>query len=262
MRTRTRIALVAGVMAASTAFAACAEPASVAGPVASPTPAPAVTAVPAPAADPAADPVAVASAAPGRVRPAAARAATAFTVERRLAQLGYPTGPVDGRITVRTRQALCAWRDLHGLPGGRAALGAATTRSILAAGSSRWVGRADGLYINKTCQVLIQVVNHRYRRIVWVSTAAPGYSTPSGTGRVWRKWAGAHESSLYSNAWMYDSIYFRRDHPGIALHGSASNSLVHSYPASHGCVRVWRPAIHRIFDETPIGARVVVYGAY
>ena len=61
---------------------------------------------------------------------------------------------------------------------------------------------------------------------------------------------------------MYDAIYFRRDHPGIALHGSVSNSLVHSYPASHGCVRVWRPDIHQIFLETPIGTRVVVYGAY
>lgn len=246
MRTRIRRALVIGALAATTALAACASPATVAGPVATPT----ASAVP------------TRSPLPYEARSAAAVASTALTVERRLAELGYPTGPVDGRITVRTRQALCAWRDLHGLAGGRAPLGAATTRSILTAGSSRWVNRADGLYVNKTCQVLIQVVNHRYRRIVWISTAAPGYSTPSGTGRVWRKWAGAHESSLYSGAWMYDSIYFRRDHPGIALHGSASNSLVHGYPASHGCVRVWRPAIHRIFDETPIGTRVVVYGAY
>lgn len=188
--------------------------------------------------------------------------ATALAVERRLADLGYPVGTVDGQMTVRTRQALCAWRDLHGLSGGRSGLGANLARTVLAAPAGRGVKRADGLYINKTCQVLIQVVNHRYRRILWISTAAPGYQTPNGTGRVWRRWAGAHESSLYPDAWMYDAIYFRRDHPGIALHGSASNSLVHSYPASHGCVRVWRPDIHQIFLESPIGTRVVVYGAY
>jgi lipoprotein-anchoring transpeptidase ErfK/SrfK len=187
---------------------------------------------------------------------------TTLLVERRLAELGYPTGTVDGTVSVRTRQALCAWRDLHGLASSRAGLGPALTRSILTSLETRAVSRPDGLYVNKTCQVLIQVVHGKYRRIVWVSTAAPGHVTPNGTGRVWRKWAGAHESSLYSDAWMFDSLYFRRDHPGIALHGSVSNSLVHSYPASHGCVRVWRPTIHSIFNETPIGTRVVVYGSY
>jgi lipoprotein-anchoring transpeptidase ErfK/SrfK len=61
---------------------------------------------------------------------------------------------------------------------------------------------------------------------------------------------------------MYDSIYFRRDRSGIALHGSISNDLVKAYPASHGCVRVLRPKIHYIFQETPIGRKVVVYGSY
>ena len=119
-----------------------------------------------------------------------------------------------------------------------------------------------GAYVNKTCQILYQVGDHNYRRLVRVSTGAPGYETPSGTGRVWRKWAGWHEKSLYEDGWMYDSLYFRTDHPGIALHGSAGNSLVKTYPASHGCVRVWRPDIQEIFAETPIGTIVTVYGRF
>ena len=79
------------------------------------------------------------------------------------------------------------------------------------------------------------MVSHSYRRIVWVSTGARGYDTPSGTGYLWRKWAGWHQRSLYSGAWMYDSIYFRRDRPGIALHGSSTNDLVKSDRVSpHG----------------------------
>jgi lipoprotein-anchoring transpeptidase ErfK/SrfK len=105
-------------------------------------------------------------------------------------------------------------------------------------------------------------VNHKYRRIVRVSTAGPGYNTPNGTGYVWRKIAGWHESSLYPGAYMYDALYFRTDRPAIALHGSVSNSLVHTYPASHGCVRVWRPTIAKIFAETPIGTPVHVFGTY
>lgn len=192
----------------------------------------------------------------------ASAASTAYRVEARLRDLGYPTGTVDGVVTSRTRQALCAWRETHGLPGGRYGLSSRDAASVLAATRRPVTSRADGLYINKTCQVLYQVVNHAYRRIVWVSTGKPGYDTPNGTGYVFRKAAGWHESNLYRGAWMYDSIYFRRDRPGIALHGSASNALVYPYPASHGCVRVWRPQIHSIFLETPIGRKVVVYGRY
>jgi len=183
-------------------------------------------------------------------------------VERKLDALGYPTGTVDGTVTARTRQALCAWRETNGLPGGRRALTRDDAQSVLSATDRPDTTSSDGLYVSKTCQILYQVVGHRYRRIVWVSTGAPGYDTPSGTGRVWRKWAGRHESSLYEDAWMYDALYFRGDHPGVALHGSIRNSLVHSYPASHSCVRVWRPDIHQIFVETPIGTPVVVYGNY
>jgi lipoprotein-anchoring transpeptidase ErfK/SrfK len=199
----------------------------------------------------------------GVLAPAPANAATtAYRVESRLASLGYPAGTVDGVITVRTKQALCAWRETHGLPIGRYGLTSRDVNSILAATRRPYTSRGAGLYVNKTCQILYQVVDHAYRRIVWVSTGKPGYATPSGTGYVWRKWAGWHESSAYSGAWMYDSIYFRRDRPGIALHGSSSNYLVKPYPASHGCVRVWRPQIHYIFNETPIGRKVVVYGSY
>ncbi len=192
----------------------------------------------------------------------AGAASTAYRVEARLRDLGYPTGTVDGVITVRTRQALCAWRETHRLPVGRYTLTSRDASSVLAATRRPTTSRSNGLYINKTCQILYQVVDHRYRRIVRVSTGKPGYGTPSGTGYVWRKWAGWHTSSIYGDARMYDSIYFRRDRPGIALHGSASNDLVKPYPASHGCVRVWRPQIHSIFLETPIGRKVVVYGSY
>src|SRR5262245_13106695 len=189
----------------------------------------------------------------------ASAASTEYRVESRLNRLGYKVGKVDGVITTRTRHALCAWRETHGLRVGRYDLTSRDTRSILAAKSRPTTKRSNGLYINKTCQILYQVVDHKYRRIVWISTGKPGYETPSGTGYVYRKWAGWHASSIYPEARMYDSMYFRRDRPGIALHGSVSNSLVKPYRASHGCIRVWRPQIHYIFQETPIGRKVVVY---
>ncbi|HEU4946302.1 MAG TPA: L,D-transpeptidase family protein [Kribbella sp.] len=195
-------------------------------------------------------------------KPTKKPASLALQVEQKLDSFGYPVGDVDGTITRRARQALCAWRETNGLPVSRGRLTTEDIRSVLLATKRPVATRPPGLYISKTCQVLFQVVDNTYRRIVWVSTGALGYETPSGTGTVWRKWAGAHESSLYDGAYMYDSIYFLKNRPGIALHGSRVNSLVKSYPASHSCVRVMRPQIHEIFAETPIGTRVSVYGEY
>ena len=188
--------------------------------------------------------------------------AYAKQVEAKLDALGYPVGDVDGEITKRSKQALCAWRETNGLPVSRGGLTAADVRSVLTATKRPAATKEPGIYVNKTCLVLYQIVGKEIRRIVWVSTGAPGYETPNRTGKVWRKWAGAHESSLYDDAYMYDSIYFLKDRPGIALHGSRVNTLIKTYPASHRCVRVMRPQIHHIFQETPIGTKVQVYGEY
>ncbi|WP_405060336.1 L,D-transpeptidase family protein [Kribbella sp. NBC_01505] len=186
----------------------------------------------------------------------------ALKVEQKLAKLGYPVGDADGDITVRGRQALCAWRETNGMPISRKGLSLDEAYSVINATAKPTPTRPDGIYVNKTCQVLYQIVNKQYKRIVWISTGAPGYDTPNRTGKVWRKWAGAHESSLYEDAYMYDSLYFLKDRPGIALHGSRVNSLIKPYPASHRCVRVLRPEIHHIFADTPIGTTVSVYGKY
>jgi len=186
----------------------------------------------------------------------------ALRVERQLDKLGYPVGDIDGDITVRAKQALCAWRETNGLPVSRAGLTLTDAYSVLNATKRPVPTRSPGIYVNKTCQILYQIVGKTYKRIVWISTGAPGFETPNRTGKVWRKWAGAHESSLYDDAFMYDSLYFLRDRPGIALHGSRVNSLIKPYPASHRCVRVLRPEIHEIFADTPIGTKVQVYGEY
>ncbi len=183
-------------------------------------------------------------------------------VEHQLAHFGFPVGAVDGVIDARAQQALCAWRDATGARPSRAGVTTAVARSVLNATHKPKAHRSDGLYVDKTCQVLFQVVGGKFKRIVWASTGMPGLDTPNVNGAIFRKIDGVVESTLYPGAFMYWPMFFNPARPAIALHGSVSNDLVLPYPASHGCIRVWRPEIKRIFDDSPIGTKVVVYGKY
>jgi lipoprotein-anchoring transpeptidase ErfK/SrfK len=66
-----------------------------------------------------------------------------------------------------------------------------------------------------------------------VSTARPGYHTPTGTFRP-QALARYHRSTIYSGSPMPYSIFFLR---GYAIHGSYETRYL-GRPASHGCVRL------------------------
>ena len=185
-----------------------------------------------------------------------------YFVERRLHSLGVPVGTVDGVVDARAQQAFCAWRDMTGKKPNRSGLSKSLARSVIRHTHLPSPHRSNGIYVNKTCQTLFQVKHHNFRRIVWVSTGMAGHRTPNGTGHIFRKVKGWVESTLYPGAFMLDPMFFLPDRPGIALHGSVSNDLVEPYPASHACVRVWRPQVGKIFKESPLGTKVKVYGRY
>jgi hypothetical protein len=186
----------------------------------------------------------------------------AYLVEARLNHLRVPVGTVDGTVDERSRQAFCAWRDMTGEKPSRRGLTPQLMRSVMSASSLPKPKRSNGLYVSKTCQVLFQVEHRHYKRVVWVSTGMPGHQTPNGTGAIFRKVTGWVESTLYPGAFMFNPMFFFPDRPAIAIHGSVSNSLVLPHPASHGCVRTWRPQVAMIFDDSPIGTKVKVYGRY
>jgi len=66
-----------------------------------------------------------------------------------------------------------------------------------------------------------------------VSTARPGYRTPTGTFRPTALFR-YHASTIYSGSPMPYSIFFLR---GYAIHGSYEIKYL-GRPASHGCVRL------------------------
>ena len=71
-------------------------------------------------------------------------------------------------------------------------------------------------------------------RFNWaVSTARPGYRTPTGTFKPTALFR-YHASTIYSGSPMPYSIFFLR---GYAIHGSYETKYL-GRPASHGCIRL------------------------
>lgn len=75
-----------------------------------------------------------------------------------------------------------------------------------------------------------------------VSTAKPGYRTPTGTFKP-QSLAVWHRSTIYSGSPMPHSIFFKG---GYAIHGSYETKYL-GRPASHGCVRLHPTAAAQLF---------------
>jgi lipoprotein-anchoring transpeptidase ErfK/SrfK len=87
--------------------------------------------------------------------------------------------------------------------------------------------------INLSSQRMNVFVNGVPRYNWAVSTARPGYRTPTGTFKPTALFR-YHASTIYSGSPMPYSIFFLR---GYAIHGSYEVKYL-GRPASHGCVRL------------------------
>lgn len=95
-------------------------------------------------------------------------------------------------------------------------------------------------------QLLLVVAGGRTVRAVHISSARPGFVTPRGRFRVYRRermsWSARYECALYFSG-------------GYAVHGF---SAVPAYPASHGCVRMPLGDAPYVYAAAPLRAPVVV----
>lgn len=181
--------------------------------------------------------------------------------EQRLWDLGYWTGPVDGKFDPDSRHALIAFqkverRERSGklTPDELNALRAATRPQPLQS-------RYPHVEIDLERQVLFVVdENGEVARILPVSTGNGALymdhgqthraHTPTGAFKVQRKINGWRLSSL--GLMYYPSYIFN----GIAIHGSLS---IPTRPASHGCIRVPMFAARQLSSFLPIGMDVLIY---
>ncbi|MGH8910135.1 MAG: L,D-transpeptidase family protein [Egibacteraceae bacterium] len=182
--------------------------------------------------------------------------------QRRLTELKYYGGQIDGVGGGGTRSAVMAFQKVNGLRAD-GSIGAATLAALESpAFPNLRGGPGRRVEVDLSRQVLYYVEGGELARIMPVSSGnGASYEredgsvarslTPVGTFKVQRTISGVREADLGT---LYDPMYF---YQGWAIHGSNS---VPAYPASHGCVRVTRTDALWLFDRLPVGTTVMLYG--
>jgi len=180
--------------------------------------------------------------------------------ERRLSELGYWTGPVDGILDPGTQSALIAFQKWQG----RTITGKLTPEELEAIRSSPPPKARELDYahveVDIDRQVLLIVDEQGEVRVLPVSTGSDkrfmdqgqmsvSY-TPRGRFVVYDKTYGWENGDLGS---VYYANYISG---GVAIHGYLS---VPSYPASHGCIRIPMFAARDVSKLLPVGTIVLVY---
>jgi len=184
-----------------------------------------------------------------------------LAAEKRLSDLGYWTGAVDGTLDSGSRHALIAFQKVEGRKR-TGKLTRAELQSLLSA--QRPLPKYSGyphVEIDLNRQVLFIVdTTGTITHILPVCTGNEKTymdhgeihraHTPRGRFRVLRKIAGWRLSSL---GLLYYPNYICN---GIAIHGSLAMAV---YPASHGCIRIPMFASKELSELTPVGTEVIVY---
>jgi lipoprotein-anchoring transpeptidase ErfK/SrfK len=180
--------------------------------------------------------------------------------ERRLSDMGYWTGAVDGLFDPATRSALIAFQKWEGRPiTGQLTLDELKAIRTSAFPNARELGYSH-VEVDVDRQVLLLVNAEGGVKILPVSTGSgkpfieEGQTsiayTPRGRFIVYDKTVGWEKDALGA---MYYSNYISG---GVAIHGSPDVPI---QPLSHGCIRIPMFAAREMSKLLTLGTIVLVY---
>jgi len=187
--------------------------------------------------------------APGKRLKLGAKGKEVAWMQRRLRELGYRPGKVDGRYGGSTLAAVWALQKVNGIKP-TSTIARATWSALETPVAPKILvrnGKATRAEVNLSKQIMVLYVGGRVSLITHISSGSGipycetavwqgkeqrfcgSAGTPTGSFKTtWRR-DGWHKSYLGE---LYNPIFFNG---GIAFHGALSVPL---YPASHGCVRM------------------------
>jgi N-acetylmuramoyl-L-alanine amidase len=180
--------------------------------------------------------------------------------ERRLSDLGYWTGAVDGVFDPATRSALIAFQKWEGRPiSGQLTLAEleAIRNSTVPKAREAGYGHVE---VDLDRQVLLVINDDGAVRVLPISSGSDKpfvdegqmsvAHTPRGRFLIYDKVVGWEQGAFRG---MYYSNYISG---GVAIHGYASVPI---QPESHGCIRIPIFAAREVSKLLPIGTIVLVY---
>jgi hypothetical protein len=181
--------------------------------------------------------------------------------ERRLSDLGYWMGKVDGRWDEASRHGLIAFQKVEGLRRTGSLTLADFDRLQVAERPRALLAGTAHIEVDLVRQVLFVVAaDGKVGRIIPISSGSgkrfvsQGWARDAITHPGWytvdRKARGWNRSPL---GLLYYPIYFMW---GTAIHGAPA---VPTRPDSHGCVRIPVAVARSLYESTPIGMPVVVH---
>jgi PKD repeat protein len=169
-----------------------------------------------------------------------------YELDRRLSELHFALGRIDGYYGREDVDAVIAFQKLHGLPR-TGYVDARFWRELQRAHVPRArYPRGDHVEVSKGRQVLFLVRDGQVALVVPVSTGATG-NTPLGAWHVYSRVPGFNAVGMY-----YSSFFVG----AFAIHGYHS---VPPYAASHGCVRIPLWVAYRVYSLIDYGTAVYIY---
>lgn len=194
------------------------------------------------------------------------KGAAVRSVQRRLTQLHYYPGKIDGVYGQNTLQAIWAFREVNGLKVTESNEANPANEAFLKAlvhPKKPYVlvpkGGATRVEINQTIQVLVLYKKDKAHLILHISSGGRYYypcpGDPSATCGPAITPDGNYHALSFSPGWvtvplgyMYNPTFFIGT--AYAIHG---DEPVPWYPASHGCVRIWMDAAQWFYTKLSIG---------
>jgi hypothetical protein len=169
---------------------------------------------------------------------------SAYELDRRLDELHFALGRVDGYYGSDDIDAVTAFQKLHGLPR-TGTVDSRVWRVLQGAHVPQPRHPGTHVEVSKGRQYLFWVRDGEVQLVVNVSTGATG-NTPLGHWRVYSKVPGFNAKEMF-----YSSFFVG----GFAIHGYHS---VPAYPASHGCVRIPLWVAYRVYSLIDYGTNVYI----
>jgi hypothetical protein len=198
------------------------------------------------------------------------KGAAVRSVQRRLAQLHYYLGKIDGSYGQNTIEAAWAFREVQGLSmndtTGAQPINRAFEKALIHPKQPYVMIKhapSTRVEVNLKRQVLVVYKKGKVDLIAHVSSGGGYYFcnrgscgtavTPDGNfkayymnfGWVWSPLCGGAAGCMYNPVWVDPA-------DGIAIHGDPS---VPWYPVSHGCIRVWMDIANIFHKQITVGGK-------